>query len=88
MLNDRLFAAASLGELSRSPEIQNGADIIYLYLNSKFISESYYIRTLFLLLTINRSQKSAKRGLSIAFKLSLVAASTLTYNCRISKTMS
>lgn len=34
------------------------------------------------LLTTNRSQKSPKSGLSIAFKLSFVAASTLTYNCR------
>lgn len=32
------------------------------------------------LLTTNRSQKSPKSGLSIAFKLSFVAASTLTYN--------
>jgi hypothetical protein len=30
---------------------------------------------------MNRSQKSPKSGLSIAFKLSFVAASTLTYNC-------
>lgn len=33
------------------------------------------------MLTRNLSQKSPKRGLSIAFKLSFVAASTLTYNC-------
>lgn len=32
-------------------------------------------------LTTKRSQKSPKSGLSIAFKLSFVAASTLTYNC-------
>ena len=32
-------------------------------------------------LTRKRSQKSPKSGLSTAFKLSFVAASTLTYNC-------
>lgn len=32
-------------------------------------------------LTMNLSQKSPKSGRSIAFKLSFVAASTLTYNC-------
>ena len=31
---------------------------------------------------MNRSQKSPKSGLSIAFKESFVAASTLTYNCK------
>jgi hypothetical protein len=34
---------------------------------------------------MNRSQKSPKSGLSIAFKLSFVAASTLTYNCTCKK---